>query len=77
MTSLAHRHSHISTRTSLYSHSHIPRSLAHYDRTFSTFRLAHNLSLAPQSLAHHRTRTFHVHSHVMTGPLAHHRTRTL
>ena len=31
-----------------------------------TFRLAHN-----QSLAHHCTRTFHIHSHIMTGPLAH------
>ena len=42
-----------------HSHSHI---------STRTFRLAHN-----QSLAHHRARTctFHVCSHIMTGPLAH------
>ena len=91
-----HVHSHImtgplahydwTTCTSLYSNSHIPCSLAHFDTHITnhshiallahsmftrTFRHAHN-----QSLAHRPTRTFHVHSHIMTGPLAHHRTRT-
>ena len=65
---LAHFDSHINalahddrtTRTSPYSHSHILYSLAHYGRTTRTFRLSH-----------HRTRTFHIHSHIVTGPLAH------
>ena len=44
------------TRTFRLSHSMFTR----------TFRHAHN-----QSLAHRPTRTLHVHSHIMTGPLAH------
>ena len=76
-----HIHSHIMTEPLAHfdlhitNHSHIT-ALAHYDRTTRTFN---------QSLAHHytRTRTFHVHSHIMTGLLAHnqllahHPTRTL
>ena len=76
-----HIHSHIMTEPLAHfdlhitNHSHIT-ALAYYDRTTRTFN---------QSLAHHytRTRTFHVHSHIMTGLLAHnqllahHPTRTL
>ena len=55
------------TRTFRLSHSMFTRTFRLSHSMFTrTFRHAHN-----QSLAHRPTRTFHVHSHIMTGPLAH------
>ena len=59
-------HSHIT----LLAHSTFSRMLR-MDHSYISTRIAHN-----QSLAYHSTRTFHVHLHIMTGPLAHHPTRT-